>query len=497
MLTAIRRLQKSILIVVTAIIIVAFAWLYDSSSYDKMGATEIFNIDGRSYRRSEYQKLARTYDLCRRLGTFEFLIAMTGRQNQDTTRYVVNLLVLRNQAGKLGIRPSEEQIRNFIVALPIFQKNESYDPQMFEEFKTNLLSPNGLTDADLYQFISDAIAFAEIRDLLAAGTIPAPSVVQEAFEDDYTQVTAARVNLPRDNGTPPAEITDEAISKFYNENTARLLSQTKRQIEYVLFAKPEPAEDLPDEAKKVQLQVYGKQVAEFSREVLREGANFSAVAKKFGTELKTSEAFSYSDPPADLKNSPQLLSAVFGQSLSIPISDPVNTSKGYALFNLLKIVEPKPLTLAEATPQIREQLESNAAATAVQAGAAASRAKLAAELTSGKPFKKAVTDAGFTAIDLPAFSPALPPSAQADASTIVMACIGLEKGHLSNVLNGADGAFLVYVKNKELSADDTANAQRQRLSDSINRMIATVRFEAWLSQAAEASGVKFPEVAVQ
>ncbi len=499
MLASIRRQQKGILIVVTAIVIVAFAWLYDSTSYDQLGATEVFSIDGRSYRPSEYEKLARTYDLCRYLGTYEFLMAMVGRnsQSEDSTRYVINLLVLRNQARKLGIRPSEDQIREFIVDLPLYQNAGGYDAQAFEQFRSNFLTPNGFSDADLYQLISDAIAFGEIRDLLGAGIAPAQSVIREAFEEDFIQITGARVNFPVDESAPPAEISDEAIANDYNANKQRYLSDPKRRIEYVLFEKPEPAEDLPEEAKKAQLQVYGKQVAEFAREVLSEGADFSAIAKKFGVELKSTEPFSFSEPPADFKDSPQVVSEVFGRTLSIPISDPVSTAKGYLLYNLLEVVDPKPLTLAEATPKIREHLERAAAATALQANSAAARAKLAAELASGKSFAPAVSAAGFTSMEIPPFSRAVPPPDQEDSSLIVAAASGLEPGELSNVLTGTDGAFLLYVEKKELLADDTAEAQRRRISDNVSRMTAMLRFEAWFAEAAEASAVKCPALAAE
>ena len=60
----------------------------------------------------------------------------------------------------------------------------------------------------------------------------------------------------------------------------------------------------------------------------------------------------------------------------------MSTAKGYALFNLLQVVDPKPLTLVEATPRIREQLEREAEATAMQADAAAGRSRLAASLAA-------------------------------------------------------------------------------------------------------------------
>src|SRR5690606_22060611 len=81
MLSQLRHIQKGLLIAVTAVIVVSFAFLY--SDYDFVGGTfgrqdcEVKVYD-RCYRSKEAQKLASHFDVAYQLGMYDFAMVLLG-----------------------------------------------------------------------------------------------------------------------------------------------------------------------------------------------------------------------------------------------------------------------------------------------------------------------------------------------------------------------------------------------------------------------------------
>lgn len=497
MLATLRRQQKGILIVVAVIVTIAFAWLYDSTDYDQPALMEAFSVYGRKYRISEAQKLMRTYDIGLRLGLYEFTMMMAGRQQQqqqqqpDSIDYAINLLVLRNQSKALGILPSEEGIAEFVKELPVFRTAGQYNSESFKTFSENYLTPNGFSLTDLSQIAGDAICFNRIQELVGSNVHAASDVVDEYFARDYTEFTASRVDFPRVN-YEGVTVSDEEVKTYYEANKANLQSDPKRSIEYVSFVKPEKTEEMSDEDYAAKMKEFGEKVNRFALEVLAEGANFAALAKEHGIELKRPDAFSLAEPPEELDGAFELLSDVFRRTLSVPISDPFNTEKGYYVYNLLAVVDSQPLTLEEATPRIREQLKNNAVARSMSLAANGARARMLAALKEGKTFQEAAGAEGLKVIEIPAFSRAEPPSALPDAQTIAGVASNLEKGDISSVLNNADGAYLIYVSEKSPLADETAQLKKDEIADQIRQFDGRLLFQSWFQKVREAAGARRP-----
>ncbi|MFV1995755.1 MAG: SurA N-terminal domain-containing protein, partial [Verrucomicrobiales bacterium] len=325
MLSAIRSQQKSILIVVSVIVIISFAWLYNRNDTSQLGQLEAFSINGRSYRISEAQKLMRTYDMALRLGLYNFAISLFGpeRRDGDRTDYAIGLLVLRDQAIKIGVAPSNEEIGEFIKNLPPFRTAGQYDANLFNAFTTDMLTPNGFTDGDLYQLVGDAISFTKIQDLLGANIHESPDVIDEGYAEEYTSITAARVNFARDSFAEGVKAEESEIADYHEKNKATLLAGPKRRIEYVFFQKPEGLDKLEAEEKKKKLAAHGAEVSKFTAAVLADEADFAAAAKSAGHEVVRTEAFASTDPPEALAGESALLAEIFRRTLEVPVSDPV------------------------------------------------------------------------------------------------------------------------------------------------------------------------------
>ena len=111
------------MIAVTVVIVISFSYYGQKSTPIRVHAC-VVKVGDRCYRQKEAQKLATHFDVALNLGMYDFAIPMMNGQigERDPLNFVLNLIVLRNEAAKLGIEPSPEQIVSARAKLPIFQQ---------------------------------------------------------------------------------------------------------------------------------------------------------------------------------------------------------------------------------------------------------------------------------------------------------------------------------------------------------------------------------------
>ena len=90
----------------------------------------------------------------------------TGRIPSDNDRLIAIqtwVRLLQNQAAEnAGIQPQPDQLLASIRNNPLFLKDGAYDPELFQRFSANFLSPQGFTGERFNEAIFD-----EVRTLLS------------------------------------------------------------------------------------------------------------------------------------------------------------------------------------------------------------------------------------------------------------------------------------------------------------------------------------------
>src|SRR6202020_334485 len=133
MLETIRKRQRPFLPIITIVVIVAFAWFYNPATMRHSGGPggAIGKLDGRTITVGDIQKIERSIQLAFTLGMHDLVEDLTteGRTRDDQSlSYAWNLLLLRDEAKRLQIVPTADQIRNSEKALPQFQTDSHFDP---------------------------------------------------------------------------------------------------------------------------------------------------------------------------------------------------------------------------------------------------------------------------------------------------------------------------------------------------------------------------------
>ena len=111
-----------------------------------------------------------------------------GRTRDDQSlSFAWNLLLLRDEAKRLQIVPSADQIRDAEKALPQFQTNNQFDPAKYQQFVDAVLKPNGFSAADLDDVVADNLRYAGVSQLVEGQFPSAGSDVQAAIRPVLNQ----------------------------------------------------------------------------------------------------------------------------------------------------------------------------------------------------------------------------------------------------------------------------------------------------------------------
>ena len=449
MVNLLRRFQQPVLITLTFFVIIAFVILYGGpgTRLDRLGSQHIATIYDRNVQPTEYNAIGRMFEVCRTLGMLDVVIPLAQNartMGEVTSNYVWNTMVLRKQTAEMGIEPTDNQVAEAIQKLSAFQKSGQYDHERYLQMVQMVLSPRGMTSANLEELMRDQIRLLTLRELLGACAAPTPDELEAAYSQRHQKVEAAFVRLQREDVAKGVSVTADEIQKAFEARKENLKAPEKRKVQHVFFALPEKAATVAAPSAE-EMQKVADKAADFSVAAMAAGAKFEDVAKEFSQELKSSPLFSRGESLPEFANQNRVTAAAFLLSEEKPVSDPLPTEKGYYILRLDKIEAARPLTLEEAKDQLTESLKSDRVRETLALKAADARKKIEEALKAGKSFAQAAEAAGYKA-ELPeAFSRSDSKLKGPESGLIQNALSDLKPGGTSQPLDGPEATLLVHL----------------------------------------------------
>jgi peptidyl-prolyl cis-trans isomerase D len=497
MVNIFRRFQQPLLIILTVFVIVAFVVLYGGpgTRLDRLGSNKVATIYNRGVQPAEYSSIGRQFEICRMLGMFDLMIplAQNARTMADAMdNYIWNTLVLRHEASRMGIQPSEVQVTEAIQRMPVFQTNGQYDHNRYMQAVQMALAPRGMNASHLEELVRDSIRMQTVRDVLSAGFTPAPDELEKAYASQYQKVEAAVIRLAREDVAKSVSVSDEEIKAAYETRKEGLKTPEKRKVQYVSFVLPKQEKDGPAPAA-ADLQKVADRADDFASALLAEGAKFADVAKRFELEVKTTGDFVLGERLAEFGNQTRVTAAAFKLAQEHPFSDTLQTEQGYTILNLVGIQPSKPLSLDEAKGQLSESLKADKVRETLALKAADVRKKVEEALKAGKTFAQAAEGAGVKTETLEPFSRSESKLTGDDASLIQNGAADLKAGQTSAPLDAPAGTLLVHVLKRQ--AIDPADLEKQKAS--LVPMLETQRVDGllseWIERQRSASGLQLKQ----
>ena len=516
MLSTIRHFQKGIMIAIAIVVVIAFTFFGNPGDPSQASNENVLNVNGKPISGKEALRLRSAFSILYRLGMSDFAQFLYGDQRLDSdyTDFAVNLTLFRDEAKKLGIIATEQQVHDAKRNLIMYQIGAVTD----DKLKSDYLSPVGYTLADLYDLLADYVAYQQIRSLLESGVEPLDSEIEDAYNRQFATIHGSLVKIDRTKLEEAAEaaITDEQIAAhFEKENeaaqdeaaisapaegepleeveskkVARYNSMRLRAVDLVRFPRPELAEDATAEARAEGESAYNIRVDSLTDEFAIDGKNFEEVANKNELVFETLEPFSPSDPPESLKEDYTILQRIFANTLNEnrPVSDPfLLADESYIILHLREDIEPRPLTLEEAREGIVAELKEQGLQTRINEAVAEARSKITEALEADKSIAEAAKAAGLEIEKLPPFSNEDRPKDLDAAGMIADIAAQLNPGDLSKdpFPFGDNQSALVFVEEKELVKSTDEQTRRDTIRTQLVAGQTNRLMKSWFANSYE------------
>jgi peptidyl-prolyl cis-trans isomerase D len=503
MIRTINKHQRWLMIVI-AFLAIPFVFYFNKTDLASKGADQFARIYDRNVSLTEARRDGRLFGLARALGMNEFRDSLAGvangqNDNEISVQFIINLIILRHEAARLGIRPTTTEVADFVRNLHVFRGATGFDLNKYTEFSQNLLSPNGLTEAQVEELAAAEISLNKIKQIVATGVAVSEIENKANFEQLYSKVTVSVARLHAADFAKDIKITDEDVQKYYEAHKADFKSEEKRKVELVSLAFNDEQKKLAGKERIDVLQKLADHANDFTQALLEKGADFKQVAAKFQLPIRETGEFTQLAPDPQLKADPQLAASAFQLSTTEPNSEPIQAADGFYILHLTGVVEARPLTLEEAKPKIADAIKANRERETVSNKGAKAAHDLRESLKAGEPVASALAKANLKAEKLPPFSladefePAAEPNKPAKESpdfAVIKRAVGdLGTGGVSEFWPTADGGLVVVVEKRE-SPDEAKFRESKATFD--ERTLGNKRnivFYEWLHERQREAGV--------
>jgi hypothetical protein len=500
MLEFFRKHKGAFLITLTVIIIISFSiWGgWKGTQEDPYNANaRAFTVYGKDYTIAEAQRMNRYMEPIRMLQMFDLyigLMSIARDESGEQPDFILNMLVLRHEMKKAGIHPGDSEARAELEKLPALQENGKFSLQRAQMMEQNL-GYMGMNGQDLLEIMKLKLGLEALQNLVGKNYVPSPFIVEKNYANQYQTVKLSTISFLLEDFKKNAQVTDEEIKKYFDENKDTFKTPERRAVSYVFFEDPKDLDKLPLEERQKTQQAAVQKIITFSEAVTEDGAQFAKVAAEQKVPVQTLPLFARDAAPEAIKAEADLINAIFHSTKPVgAASDPVKGSKGYYIVTVTQIEEPKPQELAAVRDKVKETLVNQKATEALGKAVNDARTALAEGLKAGKKIEELAKEKNLTLSPVTDFDPASPPEAVPNAYKIAPQAQETAPGELSPVIDTDDGAMLVFVHAKELRKRDDSAALRKNSEETAARQARDRLFSAWFSRKRDEAGIRMNDI---
>jgi peptidyl-prolyl cis-trans isomerase D len=454
MLETIRKRQRTLLTIITIVVIVAFAWFYNPASMRRAGGPDgaLGKLNGRTINVSDIQKIERNMQLASSFGMQDMIQNLTPEartRDDQSLGFAWNLLLIRDEANQLQIDPTADQIAKTEKDLPQFQTNNEFDPTKYQQFVDTTLKPYGFAAADLDDVVADHLRYLGVTNLVKGSTPLPEAFFKEQYDLVNEKLSLAIVRFNRAEFESSVQVSDDEIQKYYAQHKDTIVSPEKRTVELVAFLPTDDQKKLSADQKVAAKKPLAESADSFAQAVLQNPANFDQVAKDKNLQVVHTDPFTSEKPDKAFSDDPTLVRQAFNLTKENPVSDVVEANDGFYVMKLSEIDPSAPLSLADAKDQVGAAVKEEKAQVAIQAKAKELREKIDADTKKGIGFVQAVENAGSKAETPEPFALADPGKNAAIAQLIAENGLSLEQNETSKLLQDQDGALIIHLLKKD------------------------------------------------
>jgi peptidyl-prolyl cis-trans isomerase D len=421
-------------------------------------------------------------------------------------------LMLLEEAQRLGLSASDEELAVAIRELPQFQQDGRFRPDRYQQ----ILRAIGMSPQAFEASLRNDLLMERLLRTVREAIMVSEEDAQAAWQREHEEVRASLILVEATSFLEQAEatVTEEAVRAYYDTHPEAARVPEQLVIEYLGVSREELAASLaPEEAdlvawhearaeqfagedgtvppfeavrEQVRRQVADRRVRErlvdlaFDLETdLERGLRFEELALAHGLMSRV-----VGPVAADGSSLPDALDpAVFQAVVSLPerqLSGLVETDRGVYVARVIRRIPQHLLPVEAVRERLRSQVAQDEARRLAQDAAAALRARLLDHQADGLRFEEALLVEGLTAMPVEV-SRAQPMAALGEAPRVAEAAFSAPLGRLTEVLEAPDG-FVLLRPEAHIPADLARFAEvAERFRQELLRRRQSEHVEAWLT----------------
>ncbi|MFP4310132.1 MAG: SurA N-terminal domain-containing protein [Desulfococcaceae bacterium] len=458
-------------VILGLISLVFIFWGAGSFQSNRMIAVATVNgapISAEDYRET-YNRLVEQYRQQFGQNLDENMLRMLNLERQALDS-LVDQSLLRQEAKRLDIRVTDQELVESIRQIPAFQVDGNFDRTAYNR----VLGMNRLTPETFETMQRDSLLVDKMRSLVVDGVNVSDAEARTWYRwneaevnveyarfspDDMTEVTVEEAAVREyyeanvDNyKTEPrvkaryvafqteafeakAEIAEAEIEAYYNANSDEFNEPATVRARHILFSLDENAEPEVVEEKR--------KAAEAVMTEAREGADFAELARAHSEGPSAERGGDLGTFTRDRMVAP-FAEAAFSMEPG-EISDPVRTRFGWHIIKVEAVNEAKTESLEEARDRIVETLKAEQAKRLAEEAAE----NLVAQVYEGDSLGEVAEMQGLTAEETEFFTRAQGPKGMAGAAAFSNAAFSLETDQISEPEAFSDGYYVIQVVENE------------------------------------------------
>ncbi len=222
-----------------ALLIIPFAFWGITSYFGNSANIEAASVNGVDISLAEYQE---SYQNIRR--QFQNISPILAQENefvkQQTLDKLIDRILLLDIKNDLGLRVSNEQIRQAILEIPNFRNPEGFDTVAYNNF----LLRSGFTAPMFEAEMREDLSLEQLQTGLLQTTIVTPVELRRiaAIEQETRDIRYATIEYGdfRDG----VEVSPEEIQADYNENSGSYISPEQVKLAYIQLSLDDVAQDI-------------------------------------------------------------------------------------------------------------------------------------------------------------------------------------------------------------------------------------------------------------
>ncbi|MDD5199066.1 MAG: SurA N-terminal domain-containing protein [Terrimicrobiaceae bacterium] len=499
MFTWMRTHQRNLMLVITILTIISFVFFYSITDRTHQGSGQVARVYGRNLSVTDFQREARKFQLALALGLTEYATSLGGNgADEGLSDFVINKLIIDHEGLRLGIQPGDEDVKNAITALPVFQTGGQFDPLKYRQLVVTALTPQGFTELEIQNLVRSSLILERIKQML--DSVPAVTDGEIAYYSRMFQPTSGvAVLFDLADFARQVKLTEDQITAAFKADPKRFVTSELRTARYVRFPMPADAQKLDGKAKIDAQQKVADASDNFATHAA--GAGLQKAAAEAGLKVETTLPF---DANGKIPALAELGSAVavggpataiapaaFTLTEKAPVTGVLQNGDEFVVAELMTVTPSRPMTLAEARPEITRELTDTAAKAALEKAATGAVAKLREAARAGQPASQAAAAAG---LKTQVFTNVLlsDEAAPVDLRRFAAAARSANEGEITGLHAEPTGGFLVWLEKRGPADPKAIDQHRADLVADALAQQQNLLWTEWLKSAQREAGVAFP-----